>query len=56
MLFYFHLVVSPGLGAGSAIAVPQVIIASLNAYRATATKVVSHLACATQTQADVSAR
>lgn len=49
-------VASRGLGAGSAIAVLQVFIASLTVYLATATKAVSQLMCATQTQGDVSAR
>lgn len=49
-------VVSLGLGAGSVTAVLQVIIASLTVYLVTVTKVVSHLACATQTQGGVSAR
>lgn len=54
--FISYVAVSLGSGAGSVIAVLQVIIASLTAYLATVTKAVSHLACATQTQADVSAR
>lgn len=53
---YFCVVASLGLGADSAIAVLQVIIASLTVYLVTVTKVVSHLVCATQTQGGVSAR
>lgn len=53
---YFYEVASRGLGAGSAIAVLQVIIASLTVYLATVSKVVSHQTCATQTLGDVSAR
>lgn len=51
-----NAVASPGLGADSVIAVPQVIIASLTVYRVSVTQVVSHLPCATQTQGGVSAR
>ena len=52
----FYVAASLGLVDGSVIIVLQVIIASLNVYLVTVTKVVSHVMCVTQTLGGVSAR